>query len=115
MNVNPLILELKNQTGMSGIPVVPDLYTGTAKTYVTFTYEDERPELFGNDKVLSDTAYMQINLYNPASYNYMTLKDVIKTYLESIGIVTSVLSRVYNEQNEAVRQTTFTATITKER
>ena len=82
---------------------------------ITFTYEDERGVEFGDDKVLADTAYMQINFFTPKKFDYMALKEVIKTYLEEVGIVTSTTSRVYEINNEKIRQTTFTVEITKER
>ena len=40
MNVNPFLMRLEDVTGL---PVVPDLYEGDSKSYITFTYEDERP------------------------------------------------------------------------
>jgi hypothetical protein len=115
MNVNPIILGLKQIEALANIPVVPDEYEGTEKKYITFTYEDERGVEFGDDKVLADTAYMQINFFTPKKFDYMALKEVIKTYLEEVGIVTSTTSRVYEINNEKIRQTTFTVEITKER
>ena len=115
MNVNPLILGLKDIDSLSGIPVEQDEYEGTAKTYITFTYEDEKGTQFGDNKVIADTAYMQINLFTPKKFNYLTLKEVIKTYLEGLGCVTSIQSSLYSINNEKIRQTTFTCEITKER
>ena len=112
MNVNPLMKKLEDVTKL---PVVPDLYEGIEKKYITFTYEDERPIGFGDDVVLADTAYMQVNLFTPKNFNYMTLKTQIRDYLESIGVLTDTLSRVYQENNEQIRQTTFTVEISEER
>jgi hypothetical protein len=58
---------------------------------------------------------MQINFFTPKKFDYMALKEVIKTYLEEVGIVTSTTSRVYEINNEKIRQTTFTVEIMKER
>ena len=112
MNVNPLMQGLETVTGL---PVVPDLYEGSEKKYITYTYEDESPIGFGDDEVLADTAYMQVNLFTPKDFNYMSLKHSIRDYLESLGCLTSTLSRVYQENNEQIRQTTFTVEISKER
>lgn len=112
MNVNPLIMELKNITKL---PVVPDIYQGTSDKWITFTYQDERPVFFGDNDVLDDTAYISVNLFTPTGFNYMSLKEDIKTYLESIGIVTNVESYVYLENQIPIRQTIFEVTITKER
>lgn len=112
MNVNPLILELNTLTGL---PVKQDLYKGESDKWITFTYQDERPAFFGDNSVLADTAYMSVNLFTPPKFNYLTLKEIIKTYLESIGIVTNVESYVYLENQETIRQTIFEVTITEER
>ena len=112
MNVNSLILGLKTETKL---PVVPDIYEGKSDKYITFTYNDERPVFFGDNKVLNDTAYISVNLFTPKDYNYMTLKKVIKDYLESVGIVTNCDSYVYTENQIPIRQTIFNVEITKER
>lgn len=112
MNINPLIMELKTLTGL---PVVPDLYSGSGDKWITFTYQDERPEFFGDNEILDDVAYISLNLFTPANYNYMTTKEVIKTYLESIGILTNCESYVYQENQIPIRQTIFEVQITKER
>jgi hypothetical protein len=117
MNVNPLIMELKRITGL---PVVPDLYVTAAgekraDKWITFTYQDERPVYFGDNSPLVDTAYMSVNLFTPAEFNYLTLKEDIKEYLESIGIVTNCESYVYLENQIPVRQTVFEVTISEER
>lgn len=112
MNVNPLLMELKNITNL---PVVPDLYEGASDKWITFTYQDERPSYFGDNDVLDDIAYISVNLFTPKSFNYMSLKNDIKTYLESIGIVTNCESYVYMENQIPVRQTIFEVQITKER
>jgi hypothetical protein len=112
MNVNPLIMELNRITGL---PVVPDLYTGSADKWITFTYQDERPVYFGDNTPLADTAYISVNLFTPTNYNYLQTKEQIKEYLESIGIVTNCESYVYLENQIPVRQTVFEVTISEER
>lgn len=112
MNVNSLLMELKNITKL---PVSPDIYEGSSDKWITFTYQDERPVNFGDNKVLDDTAYISVNLFTPKNFNYMSLKNDIKTYLETIGIVTNCESYVYTENQIPIRQTIFEVQITKER
>ena len=112
MNVNSLLMGLKSITSL---PVSPDVYEGTADKWITFTYQDERPAFFGDNTVLDDIAYISVNLFTPKNFNYMTLKESIKTYLESIGILTNCESYVYMENQTPVRQTIFEVQITKER
>lgn len=115
MNVNPIILGLNTVQSLANIPIEEDEYSGKEKTWITFTYEDERGTERGDDKVLADTAYIQVNFFTPRDYNYKSDKEDIKTYLEEVGIVTSVTSRAYEINNEKIRQTTFTVEITKVR
>ena len=53
MNVNPLIESLEKKFS---IPVAQDEYDGKSDKYIIYTYEDERPVYFGDDKTLQDTA-----------------------------------------------------------
>lgn len=112
MNINSLIMELKTVTGL---PVAPDLYQGSSDKWITFTYQDERPEFFGDNDILADVAYISVNLFTPTKYNYMSLKEDIKTYLESIGVLTNSESYVYTENQIPIRQTIFEVQIPKER
>ena len=112
MNINSLMMELKSLTKL---PVVPDLYEGSGDKWITFTYQDERPEYFGDNDILADVAYISVNLFTPANYNYMSLKEDIKTYLESIGVLTNCESYVYTENQIPIRQTMFEVQIPKER
>ena len=112
MNVNPILLVLKDITGL---PVTQDVYEGKGDKWITFTYEDERPGQIGDNSVTDDIAYMQVNLFTPKRFDYMELKEKIKSYLESIGVVTGIRSWCYEDKQILIRQTTFTAEITAER
>jgi hypothetical protein len=112
MNINPLIKELNRITGL---PVAPDLYEGEANKWITFTYADERPEYFGDNTPLVDTAYISVSLYTPPEFNYLQIKETIKEYLESIGIVTNCESYVYLQNQNPIRQSIFEVQISQER
>ena len=88
---------------------------GKGDKWITFTYEDERPGQIGDNGVTDDIAYMQVNLFTPKRFDYMELKEKIKSYLESVGVVTSTRSWCYKDKQILIRQTTFTAEITAER
>ena len=90
MDINQKITGLGAST-LINCPVEQDVYTGKETKYITFTYEDERPKLRGNNQVLGDTAYIQISYFVPKDYNYMTDKHKIRNYLEAKGFqVTSI-------------------------
>ncbi|MEZ3426327.1 MAG: hypothetical protein K1W13_02835 [Lachnospiraceae bacterium] len=95
MNVSHVIEKL---TGVAGCPISPDVYSGNEARYITYTYEDERPDLQGDNLTLSDTAYIQVNYFVPKEYNYMADKHKIRDYLEENGFkVTSIRSWVEND------------------
>ena len=112
MNVNPQLLKLKDITGFT---TVPDVYRGKARSWITFTYEDERPGDSGDDAPLFDTAFMQINMFTPSDFDYLATKEKVKKYLETLGPVTSIQSRVYDYDSKMIRQTTFECQISEGR
>lgn len=113
MNINNHIINiLHNATGLS---VSPDFYEGKDTKYILFTYLDEQPNSFGDNRPIGDTAYLQIQLITPKSYNYMTLKHQIRDALEQNDYsVTSIRSFLGDaiQGTENIRQTIFEANYT---
>lgn len=81
MNINPILLKLKEATGL---PVAPELYTGDAERYIVFNYS-EMAVLYGDDDPIADTALVQVHLYLPCGENYMKLKEEIRNFLKQNG------------------------------
>lgn len=109
MNLNEMLTEL---LGHTGLPVEQDEYVGHSKKYIIFVYEDETPAEHGDNKVLADTAYIQIQLITPKNFDYFPLKEQIRDLLEGAGfIVTSTRSFLGTAitGTEKVRQTIFHA------
>ena len=96
-----------------GIPTVEDTYTGRAETYITFTFEDERPGLCGDDNVAEEIAYIQVTLWTPQSEDYRPLKNKIKKYLRNHGFnVNSVQTFLEDITGaEKLRHVVFSTTI----
>lgn len=115
MNCNQLIIETLAPTNL---PVVQDEYTGKDDKYIVFIYTDEIPALWGDDGVLADTVFIQVQLITPKNYNYFTLKHQIRDLLEGAGfLVTSTQSFLGDRYNgtENVRQTIFEANLSETR
>ena len=117
MNINS---EIKKLQEITGIKVSQDEYTGEDDKYIVFTYTDEYPVFWGDDKVLADEAILNVALYTPPRFNYMELKHLIRDYLETVGIVSDISTwlDIYTNKNNreiTVRHTNFNVTITKER
>ena len=107
MNCNK---KIKDALETLGLPVEQDEYVGTAKKYIVFIYTDETPALWGDDGVLADTVFIQLQLITPKDFNYFALKHQIRDLLEADGfLVTSIqsmLGDIYNGTDK-VRQTIF--------
>lgn len=119
MNINPEIMYLETLTGL---PVSPDVYTGNNDSFIVFAYEYERPVDHADDAPIADSVDVQVNLYTPTNMNYLTLKDQIKTYLETLGEVTNIRSWIdptnvggKSDLESTIRHTAFSVTITKGR
>ena len=117
MNVNIEIQELETITGL---PVSPDVYSGSDDKYITYEYTDERPIFWGDDTSLYDQAIIRINLYTPPMFNYMALKHKIRDYLDTIGEIDNIESwletfTAKNNLEQTIRHTTFNVVITRER
>lgn len=115
MNLNELLIRLLGETGLE---VEQDIYEGESEKYIIFTYEDETPESFADNRVTADTAYIQIQLITPKEFDYFTLKKKIRDLLEGADfIVTSTrsfLGSVY-VGTEKKRQTIFQVEYTEGR
>ncbi len=115
MNINGILIELLRETGL---PVEQDMYEGKEDKYIIFTYEDEKPEIHGDDYPIADTAYMQIQLITPKNYNYFHMKEKIRDLLEkadfSVTSIRTFLGDVY-VGTEKTRQTIFQVEYTKGR
>jgi len=116
MNINSKLINiLKTATSL---PVAQDMYDGTEDKFITFTYQAERPEAFGDNKPIADTVYLQIQLWTPKKYNYLTMKDTIRDALENNDfIVTSMRSFLGDAINgtEKIRDTIIEAEYTASR
>lgn len=115
MNLNELLIKLLSATGL---PVDQDEYDGDSDKYIVFIYEDEKPEAYGDDEVIADTAYLQIQLITPKDFNYFSLKKQIRSLLEdadfNVTSIQSFLGDVY-QGTEKVRQTIFQVKYTEGR
>lgn len=107
MNLNKLLTTLLSKTRL---PVSQDEYDGCCDKYIIYTYEDERPADYADNRVIADTTYLQIQLITPKNFNYITLKKEIRDILEcadfSVRSIKSFLGSGH-VGTEKVRQTIF--------
>lgn len=116
MNVNSILI--KKLGDATKLPVAPDEYDGSKTEYITFTYTDEQPVFWGNNKVIADTAYLQIQLVTPKTYNYLKMKHIIRDTLEENDFIVSSIRSFLGDAiqgTEKIRQTIFECSYTEER
>ncbi len=110
--------DLKELLKMSGIPVAQDEYLGREDKYIIFSYEDERPAAHADNCVTADTFYIQVQLVTPKSFNYLKMKNKIRSLLEGADFVVksirSFLGDTY-QGTEKIRQTVFSVEYTGQR
>lgn len=114
MNLNEIIIDLLRKTGL---PVHQDECDGEEK-YIIFTYEDEVPAAYGDNRPIADVAYIQIQLITPKNFDYFFLKEKIRDLLEGANFlvrsIRSFLGSAY-VGTEKMRQTIFNVEYTKGR
>lgn len=97
MNINPLLLKLKEITGLS---TSPDIDESGDEEYITFNYVDENGVLFADDKPIVEKADMQVHLFVRGVTNYMDYKKKIKNYLLEIGACAISCSCLYENDTK---------------
>lgn len=107
MDLTDILMPLESVTG---IPVYQDMCPDEdADRYITCVYQDERPALCGNNKVLADQCDIYVNLYTPRNFDYFRVKEKIRDYLEEKEFaITSISSGLENDiSGNRIRRTTF--------
>lgn len=62
------------------IPVEYIKYKGNSKTYVTYTFTDDDPKLFGEDKEIGSVISIDIDIYS--NKNYLAIQQRIEEIME---------------------------------
>lgn len=83
-DVNKLIMGLEDEFN---IPVQMELYTGSATTFIVFSWVTKTPEYHGDDTALVDNNKVNVILYTPRKFNASALITSIRDYLEEQGFL----------------------------
>lgn len=62
------------------VPVEYIKYKGKKKTYVTYTFTDDDPKLFGEDKEIGSVIAVDIDIYSDG--NYLAIREAVETLME---------------------------------
>ena len=63
------------------IPVEYIKYKGNSKTYVTYTFTNDDPSLFGEDKEIGSVISIDIDIYSDK--NYLAIQEKIEELMEN--------------------------------
>ncbi len=107
MNLNPVLMRIGEAVGL---PTAEDEYEGREEKYLIFTYEDERPDFWGDDRVLADTVNIMLQMVVPKSFNYMKLKKKLVEELEKEDFSITGIHSLFGEsvnRTEKIRRIVF--------
>lgn len=95
MNINPLIQSALSPLGLS---ITPNVYEGTADSYVIFNYSDERPALRADDEDLYDETSVQVHFYTRG--NPQPNKKAIRRLLRAAGFTIQNTAEFYESDTK---------------
>lgn len=113
MDLTDMLMRLADA---AGIPVYQDICTDEdADKYITIVYQDERPALCGNNKVLADQCDIYVSLYTPTDFDYFGAKKKIRDYLEKNEFVINSIGSALEDDPRGckIRRTTFDCRFTE--
>lgn len=90
MNINSIV---KTALAPLGLPVYANVYTGTADSYITFNYADERPELRADDEDVLDETTIQVHYFTRG--NPQAAKKAIRRLLRAAGFTIQSTQEMY--------------------
>ena len=96
MNLNGELLALST---ILNCPVEQDLYKGKERRFAVFTYENEEPEVVGDNDVLIEKASIQLSYYVPENYNYFKDKAAIKSYFRGLDYYIESISTFIDDED----------------
>lgn len=97
MDVNALIISTLSSIGY---PVAFPVYNGTATTYITFNYEDDRAIEYADDAPTIDAAFLQVHLFMPDTFDFMAVKKQIRAKLFKAGFTYPVVTSFYESDTK---------------
>jgi hypothetical protein len=67
------------------IPVEYLKYKGKSKTYVTYTFTDDRPSLFGDNKEIGSIVNIDIDIFSDG--NFLAIEEKVKEVMEENNFI----------------------------
>lgn len=110
MSINKLI---KDTLEPLGLPVRQDVYDGNEDKWITYNYADDRGIEFVDDEPVTDEIEIQIHLFVPFEFNYLSMKRNIRRALIGAGFSYPTV-HVFYEDDTDIRHIVFECSIINE-
>lgn len=110
MSINKLILSTLNPFNL---PIKQDKYDGTETSYFVWNIADDRGYTSAEDEVLTDLVSIQVHLFVPITYNYLTIKKQIRQALKQSGFSYPQIN-IFVEDDTNLRHIVFSCEIATE-
>lgn len=86
------------------IPVEYLKYKGSKKTYVTYTFTDDDPELFGDNQEIGSVIRIDIDIFSDG--NFLAIKDKVEEIMINNDFIrTGCSPDMYEEDTELYHKT----------
>lgn len=93
MNINAIVISAL--TPILGVDPSPNVYTGSATSWITFNYADERPELNADDTDILDSTTIQVHYFTKG--NPQANKKAIRKALRSADFAIQSTQELYEQ------------------
>lgn len=106
MNDYELLNQILNNLIVEGkeVPVEYIEYTGRSKTYVTYTFTNDEPTLFGDDKEIGSIVSVDIDIFS--NKNYLAIENkIIEIMYENNFIRTGCSPDMYEKDTGLYHKT----------
>lgn len=90
MNINATVL---TALASLSLPVEANVYTGSAESYITFNYADERPVVRADDTDILDETVIQVHYFT--RNNPLANKKAIRRLLRTAGFTIQSTAEIY--------------------
>jgi hypothetical protein len=97
MSVNSIII---GALATNGYPVEFNDYDGSALTFFTFNFADERGGLFCDDQPEAVQTSVQIHFFSPKTFNHLALKNKVRNDLLALGFSYPTVITLYEDDSK---------------
>lgn len=92
MNVNP---QMQTLATTLGVPIYPTHAAGDLREYMVYSYDDERPDVYGDDTDLLDITVVTVSRFTEGDPS--PLKKSLRAALRALGFTITSTAEFYED------------------